>query len=272
MPPFWGLTRLEALVLNVPHFHAEAKSHLMANPSAAFLKNLSVEITPRQIEKLPLLQEHLPKGTPIFIALIDPADVVGQLTAAVALRKAGLEPIPHVPARFVLDETDLKNRIGALAGEAGVTQMLVLGGGAPPPMGKFDAAIQLLQTGVPFGKRSCRTGSFSICLAVISSDRFFRNSREGLSIRWDLASAWKWGAFTKGPPDGLTLKMEATPPIRPKICDSRDTKPTIYPVTSRFSTATWRWWTKCRNCRKDAGFGENPCLATNPRTCRSPLP
>ena len=134
--------------MNAPHFHAEAKSHLMANPSAAFLKNLSVEITPRQIEKLPLLQERLPKGTSIFIALIDPADVGSQLTAATALRKAGLEPIPHVPARFVLDETDLKNRIGALAGEAGVTQMLVLGGGAPTPMGKFDAAIQLLQTDV----------------------------------------------------------------------------------------------------------------------------
>jgi methylenetetrahydrofolate reductase (NADPH) len=134
--------------VNAPHFHAEAKSHLMANPSAAFLANLSVEITPRQIEKLPLLQERLPKGTPIFIALIDPADVGGQLTAAAALRKAGLEPIPHVPARFILDEADLKNRIGALAGDAGVTQMLVLGGGAPTPMGKFDAAIQLLQTDV----------------------------------------------------------------------------------------------------------------------------
>ena len=134
--------------MNAPHFHAEAKSHLMANPSAAFLANLSVEITPRQIEKLPLLQERLPKGTPIFIALIDPADLQGQLTAAKALRKASLEPIPHVPARFVLDETDLKYRIGALAGEAGVTQMLVLGGGAPTPMGKFDAAIQLLQTDV----------------------------------------------------------------------------------------------------------------------------
>ena len=121
---------------------------MMANPSREFLNNLSVEITPRQIEKLPLLQERLPRGTPIFIALIDPADVAGQLAAAGALRKAGLEPIPHVPARFVIDEADLKTRIGALAGEAGVTSMLVLGGGAPTPIGKFDAAIQLLQTGV----------------------------------------------------------------------------------------------------------------------------
>ena len=36
----------------------------------------------------------------------------------------------------------------SLAGEAGVTQTLVLGGGAPTPMGKFDAALQLLQTDV----------------------------------------------------------------------------------------------------------------------------
>ncbi len=134
--------------MNAPHFHVDAKSSVMASPAAVFLQNLSVEITPRQIEKLPLLQERLPKGTPIFIALIDPADVGAQLSAAVALRKAGLEPIPHIPARFVLDEADLKSRIAALAGEAGVVQMLVLGGGAPTPIGKFDAAIQLMETDV----------------------------------------------------------------------------------------------------------------------------
>ena len=139
---------LESLILNAPHTLNPAKSLMTANPSREFLKNLSVEITPKQIEKLPLLQESLPKGTPIFIALIDPAHVAGQLAAAGALRKAGLEPIPHVPARFILDEADLNNRIGALAGEAGVTQMLVLGGGAPTPMGKFDAAIQLMRTDV----------------------------------------------------------------------------------------------------------------------------
>lgn len=134
--------------MNAPQNLSPAKSQLVANPSREFLKNLSVEITPRQIEKLPLLRERLPQGTPIFIALIDPADVAGQLTAATALRKAGLEPIPHVPARFIRDETDLSSRIAALAGEAGVTQMLVLGGGAPTPIGKFDAAIQLMRTDV----------------------------------------------------------------------------------------------------------------------------
>jgi methylenetetrahydrofolate reductase (NADPH) len=138
--------------LNAPHFHSDAKSHLMANPSAAFLKNLSVEITPRQIEKVPLLRERLPAGTPIFIALIDPADVPAQLKAAITVREAGLDPIPHVPARFILDAADLQSRVSALTGEAGVTSMLVLGGGAPTPIGKYDAALQLLQTDVIHGE------------------------------------------------------------------------------------------------------------------------
>jgi len=118
------------------------------DPASAFLQRLSIEITGKQIEKLPLLRERLKAGTRVFIALIDPADVAGQLQAAKALRQAGLEPVPHVPARFVHDLADLKSRIGALAQEAGVTEMLVLGGGAPHPVGAFDAAIQILETGV----------------------------------------------------------------------------------------------------------------------------
>lgn len=118
------------------------------DPASAFLERLSLEITPRQIDKVDFLGERLKPGTRVFIALIDPADVSGQLQAAKALRQAGLEPVPHVPARFVRDLADLKARIGALAQEAGVTEMLVLGGGAPHPVGSFDAAIQILETGV----------------------------------------------------------------------------------------------------------------------------
>lgn len=127
---------------------ANAKAQTAMSPIAAFLEKLSVEITPRQIDKLTLLKSRLAPGTPVFIALIDPADAAAQLEAAKALRSAGLEPIPHVPARFIRDLSDLTARIGALAAEAGVTQALVLGGGAPQPIGQYDAAVQLLETGV----------------------------------------------------------------------------------------------------------------------------
>ena len=134
--------------MNAPHLHSRARSATMENPSAAFLQKLSIEITPKQIEKLPLLNANLALGTKVFIALIDPAEVNAQIEACVALRGAGFEPIPHVPARFVRDEEDLKSRIGAFAHKAKVSTILCLGGGAPQPIGKFNAAIQLMETGV----------------------------------------------------------------------------------------------------------------------------
>ena len=118
-----------------------------AAATRAFLGLSSIEITPKQIEKLPLLQAKLAAGSRVFIALIDAADLPAQIEAARQLTAAGFQPVPHVPARFVRDEQDLRARVKALA-EAGASSMLVLGGGAPEPIGRYDAAIQLLRTGV----------------------------------------------------------------------------------------------------------------------------
>jgi len=118
------------------------------DPLSAFLKNMSIEITGKQIDKLPILKDNLRPGTRAYIALIDPADVAVQLSASKQLNAAGFVAVPHIPARFVRDLDDLKSRIGALAQDAGVTEMLALGGGAPQPIGKYDAAIQILETGV----------------------------------------------------------------------------------------------------------------------------
>ncbi|MCA3555321.1 methylenetetrahydrofolate reductase [Aestuariivirga sp.] len=115
--------------------------------TASFLRLSSIEITPKQVEKLPLLKEKLVPGARVFVALIDAGDVAAQIEAARQLKAAGFQPVPHVPARFVTDEADLRTRIKAFAG-AGSDTMLVLGGGAPEPIGQYDAAIQLMRTGV----------------------------------------------------------------------------------------------------------------------------
>lgn len=137
----------ESQTMNAPHTHAQAVSAAMDNPLGAFLRKASIEITSKQIDKLPVLAAKLAKGSDVFIALIDPADVENQIAAAQGLVAASFNAIPHVPARFVRDEDDLKTRIAAFA-KVGVTDLLVLGGGAPEPIGKFDAAIQLMKTGV----------------------------------------------------------------------------------------------------------------------------
>jgi methylenetetrahydrofolate reductase (NADPH) len=118
----------------------------MDKPLGAYLRKASLEITGKQIEKIPLIAQHLPKGADVFIALIDAAELAVQIDASAALRDAGYNPIPHIPARFVLNKDDLQNRLQAFSSRAGVTDVLALGGGAPQPIGQYDAAIQLMET------------------------------------------------------------------------------------------------------------------------------
>lgn len=113
-----------------------------------FLASYSLEITPRQVDKIDVLTRHMPAGTKVYVALIEAGDISAQLAAAVALKEAGLKPVAHVPARFVTDRDDLARRLGALVADAGIDEALVLGGGASEPIGDYDAAIQLLETGL----------------------------------------------------------------------------------------------------------------------------
>ena len=113
-----------------------------------FLENFSVEMLPRH---LPLLQERiaprLRAGRRVCIALVDPSEILAQVEMATMLRRLGLEPVPHLPARFMGNQPDLELHIKRLTEEAGVVEILALGGGVPTPYGKFHSVMDMLQTG-----------------------------------------------------------------------------------------------------------------------------
>ncbi|MGF7160237.1 methylenetetrahydrofolate reductase (NADPH) [Rhodoligotrophos appendicifer] len=117
------------------------------NPARDFLEGFSVEITPRQVDKIATIRRSLSAGTEVYIALIDPADVPQQIEAAKALAAHGLKPVPHVPARLITDKASLEDRMRRLSGEAGVTQVLAVGGGLEPA-GPFSSTIEVMRTGV----------------------------------------------------------------------------------------------------------------------------
>ncbi len=129
------------------HFSAADAAMLTADPTRDFLRKMSVEITPKQIEKLDLLRQKLPSGCRVFIALIDPAMLRDRSTP----RASSPTPVSS-RCRMFLPASCATRRIFAAGSprwrRRGASQMLVLGGGAPQPIGIYDAAIQLLKTGV----------------------------------------------------------------------------------------------------------------------------
>lgn len=111
------------------------------------LENYSVEVTARDRNSIEAAIA-LSRKIEVFVANLpnESADVL--VDAAIRLRRAGLAPVPHVVARNVTSAAELDDMLARLAGEAGVERALVLGGDRDRSAGPFDAALQLIETGL----------------------------------------------------------------------------------------------------------------------------
>ena len=67
-------------------------------PSPEFLSKMSVEITAKQADKLPVIASRMRPGAEVFVALIDPADLEGQIAAVGAIHAHGLQPCQRAGA------------------------------------------------------------------------------------------------------------------------------------------------------------------------------
>lgn len=119
------------------------------------LASCSMEITARDCEARAVALDRMPKGSEIFVADLpdQPPELI--LEAVVALRRGGLEPVPHLVARNFRSRDDLDDFLASLAGDAQVTRAFVTGGDRGEPRGPFNSAIDLLETGLlaPHGLR-----------------------------------------------------------------------------------------------------------------------
>ena len=126
----------------------------------ALLANASVEMTCKDTGDLAEVARLLPAGTDIFIALF-PNQTWDDLTAAAkAVREAGLNPVPHVPARRVKNRAEVAEIARKLTKVAGATKMLLIAGDMPAPEGEYDSTIGILETG-----ELTSAGIRSICMA-----------------------------------------------------------------------------------------------------------
>jgi methylenetetrahydrofolate reductase (NADPH) len=113
-----------------------------------FLQGCSVEVTPTQASKVGDFREHLTPGQRVMVTFLPGSDWRATVETARMLREQGFEPAPHIAARSVTDATMLEEFLKALREEAGVREVLAIGGGVDRPVGKFDCTMQMLETGL----------------------------------------------------------------------------------------------------------------------------
>jgi methylenetetrahydrofolate reductase (NADPH) len=108
----------------------------------------SVEVTPATAAKHARLADLLPPDTRVYVACVPGEDHLEVVRTAARIRGAGLVPVPHFPARSIVDRAQLDDYLRRLTAEAGVDEALVIGGGIDLPRGAFSGTQALLETGL----------------------------------------------------------------------------------------------------------------------------
>jgi len=108
----------------------------------------SIEVSPKQASESADLPGLMPKGVRVYMTDVG-TDTPETITAgARRLRELGYAAVPHFASRRLGGRADLEQRVQMLAEEAGVNDVLVIGGGLDQPAGEFTSSMEVLETGV----------------------------------------------------------------------------------------------------------------------------
>ena len=108
----------------------------------------SLEISPREMHRAKALAALLPANTCVYIPSLPGLPLSRTLDAVAAVRAAGLDPVPHVSARRILDRQEFRDFLGQAVMQHGVHRVLLIGGDEAKPKGPYGDSLQVLESGV----------------------------------------------------------------------------------------------------------------------------
>lgn len=121
----------------------------------ALLSGFSLETTPPSAAKVADFRDTLRTETSVYITFLPGSDIADTVATAKRLRSEGFNPVPHLAARSMPTKAFLADNLSRLTGEAGVTEVLCIGGAVNTPVGEFSDTMQVLDTGL-FDKNGIR--------------------------------------------------------------------------------------------------------------------
>jgi methylenetetrahydrofolate reductase (NADPH) len=108
----------------------------------------SLELMPRDMHRAAQIAALLPKDTCIYVPSLPGLPLARTLQAVAAIRAAGLDPVPHVSARRILNADEFRGFLKEAVAKHGVHRVLLLGGDEPKAKGPFNDSLQILESGL----------------------------------------------------------------------------------------------------------------------------
>ncbi len=127
---------------------APERDRALAAIAAELVACGSLEMGAEAPEDALRIAELLPAGTPVYVNHLPRHELPHMLAALVALRDAGLEPVPHIAARRVISRAELRGFLDQAVRLAGVAKALLIAGDVAAPAGPYGDAAALINDGV----------------------------------------------------------------------------------------------------------------------------
>ena len=186
--------------------------------------DFSIEVTPATAARHAALADLLPAGTRVYVAFVPGADHRSVAATAARLRREGLVPVPHFPARSIVDRAQLEDYLRRVTAEAGVDEVLVIGGGTRALLetGLFEAhgirAIGL--AGHPEGQRQLSAPGAPMTLEqkVDYAGRTSADVRLVTQFMFDAEPLFAWERMVRAQDNDLPIHIGVPGPATSRAC------------------------------------------------------
>lgn len=122
--------------------------HAIDSPARTLLEDFSVEMTGKDVVALEEAVAEIPHGTRINVTYLGNEDLPMRLRAATAAKNAGFVPVPHISARRLESEAQLREFLTALSVAGLSDQVFVVGGDPTIPQGPYASSLDVIRTGI----------------------------------------------------------------------------------------------------------------------------
>ncbi|MGO1543410.1 MAG: methylenetetrahydrofolate reductase [Gulosibacter sp.] len=121
---------------------------LATHPAAQLLQDYSIEMTARDLPEVPAAASQLAPGTRVNVTFLATESLEQRVESAKAVLDAGLTPVPHIAARRLKSEAELRESLSALQEVGATKQLFVVGGDPATPEGPYGSSFDVIETGI----------------------------------------------------------------------------------------------------------------------------
>lgn len=149
----------------------------------ALMQDFSLEMTGKDVDALREAAPFIPQGSRVNVTFLGNEDLQMRVTAAKAVKDLGFIPVPHISARRIGSEAELREFLQALADVDAAKHVFAVGGDPAEPMGPYGSALEMIQSGIfsEYGVEEISIAGYPEGHQHMADEDFLRETRDKLT-------------------------------------------------------------------------------------------